>query len=134
MVQFVIDLGLNEKRVLQAKTYNTLCLFRFKIGGEMRGKYGDFLNTMGGLPRRIRITHTRRKGFAEGRFAKCLLFLRNRVGSFGRLWFFGSSRNVACGEKIAVNQRMTAERSRSLLDDGQKLLRHHWEWLLFREH
>lgn len=26
MVQFVIDLGLNEKRVLQAKTYNTLCL------------------------------------------------------------------------------------------------------------
>ena len=27
MVQFIIDLGLNEKRVLQAKTYNTLfCL------------------------------------------------------------------------------------------------------------
>ena len=65
---------------------------------------------------------------------KYLLFLRNRVKGFGRLWFFGSSRDVACGEKIAVNQRMTAERSRSLLDDGQKLLRHHWEWLLLREH
>ena len=87
-----------------------------------------------GLQRRIRITHTRRKGFAEGRFAKCLLFPRNRVGGFGRLRFFGSSRNVACGEKIAVNQRMTAERSRSLLDDGQKLLRHHREGLLLREH
>ena len=24
------DWGLNEKRVLQAKTYNTLCLFRFR--------------------------------------------------------------------------------------------------------
>lgn len=126
--------GLKRKESVASEDLQHSLLFRFKIGGEMRGKYGDFLNIMGGLPRRIRITHTRRKGFAEGRFAKCLLLLRNRVGGFGRLRFFGSSRNVACGEKIAVNQRMTAERSRSLFDDGQKLLRHHWEWLLLREH
>ncbi len=60
------DWGLNEKRVLQAKTYNTLCLFRVKIGGEMRGKYGDFLNTMGG-PSEEDSNHSHKKKMICGR-------------------------------------------------------------------
>lgn len=56
---------------------------------------------------------------------KCLLFQLHAVlGLSGvlrlsRLRFFGSSRNVARCEEIAVNQRMAAKRSRSLLDDGR---------------
>ena len=67
----------------------------------------------------------RKRICASGEKPKCLLFQLHAVlGLSGvlrlsRLRFFGSSRHVARCEEIAVNQRMAAKRSRSLLDDGR---------------
>lgn len=162
--------------MLQAKTYNTLCLL---INGNARRdarrcfkKYSEiFPKNTEIFPKMFEIIRQKseifskrweqsnalqsglaslsksRKGFAqsesgihtrrEGKpnkqkrictrkeIPKCLLFqLHTVLGLSGvlrlsRLRFFGSSRHVARCEEIAVNQRMAAKRSRSLLDDGR---------------
>ena len=111
---------------------------------EISTKVGDFLRKMGAFKcpsKWIRISQTKqrrictrrekdlRKGrkriCASGEKPKCLLFQLHTVLGLGRvlglsrLRFFGSSRDIACREEIAVDQRMTAKRSWSLLDDGQ---------------
>ena len=70
-------------------------------------------------------SHKQKRICTRKEIPKCLLFQLHTVLGFSgvlrlsRLRFFGSSRNVTRCEKIAVNQRMAAKRSRSLLDDGR---------------